>query len=101
MNSVFIRKLGGFGYKGKNVVPSIPKLPKTAPESHVEIKTDTNQAIVYRLSGDYNPLHIDPNMAAMGGFDKPILHGLCFYGLAAKAALSKYCDYDPTNFKSI
>lgn len=98
--SVFIRGIGGFNYKGlpqKN----IPLKPKRAPDALVDEKTVPGQAILYRLSGDTNPLHIDPNMAAMGGFDKPILHGLCFYGLASKAVYEKYGDGNVNNIKAV
>ncbi|EAS00575.1 MaoC-like domain protein (macronuclear) [Tetrahymena thermophila SB210] len=92
--NVFIRKLGGFGFKGNNSTPVLPKKPTRQPDAtHLE-KTTPNQAILYRLNGDYNPLHIDPSMAAMGGFDKPILHGMCFYGLMTKAVVVKFLDND-------
>ena len=98
--SIFIRGLGGFNYKGlpqKN----LPAKPKRSPDAVVDEKTVPNQAIIYRLSGDYNPLHIDPNMAAMGGFDKPILHGLCTYGLASKAVYQKYCVGNVNAIKAV
>lgn len=98
--STIIRGIGGFGYKGKDTF-KFPSIPKTKADIVVEEKTDANQAIIYRLSGDNNPLHIDPNMAAMGGFDKPILHGLCFYGIATKLGLKHFCNYDSNLLKSI
>ena len=60
-----------------------------------------HQAIIYRLSGDRNPLHIDPDFAGMAGFDRPILHGLCTFGNVGRAVIDTVCDGDPTRFRSI
>ncbi|KAF5327540.1 hypothetical protein D9619_004923 [Psilocybe cf. subviscida] len=67
--------------------------PKRKPDAVVEEQTTTSQAALYRLSGDYNPLHILPEFAAIGGFDQPILHGLCFMGIAGKHVLTTYGPY--------
>jgi len=98
--TLFIRGLGGFGYKGTSK-ETIPDAPKRTPDKIHKEKTDPSQALLYRLSGDTNPLHVDSDMAAMGGFDKPILHGLCTYGFAAKAIVQLFCGNDQTQFKSI
>ncbi len=58
-------------------------------------------ALIYRLSGDRNPLHIDPAIATAAGFDRPILHGLCTYGIAGHALLRCLCDYDPRRLKRL
>ena len=61
-------------------------------------QTRADQALLYRLNGDRNPLHSDPQFAALGGFDKPILHGLCTYGFTCRALLHAVCGGDPTRF---
>ncbi|OAA32168.1 Multifunctional beta-oxidation protein [Moelleriella libera RCEF 2490] len=87
--TVFIRGSGGFDgpKKGsdRGAATAANAVPKRAPDMVVESKTDENQAAIYRLSGDYNPLHIDPSFAKIGGFKRPILHGLCSFGVAGKA----------------
>ena len=98
--SVFIRGLTGFG--GERGTANAYTLPDRAPDSVVSEKTAVNQALQYRLaSGDRNPLHADPQMAALGGFDRPILHGLCTYGFAGRAVLKQYGGNDGARFGSI
>jgi len=75
--------------------------PKREPDAILEFKTDPGQAALYRLSGDSNPLHIDPEFAQMGGFSRPILHGLCTYGIAVRLILRKYADSNPKFFKAV
>ena len=99
-STVFIRGIGNFGGdRGPAATRNDP--PSREPDAIHEEKIDDNQALLYRLSGDRNPLHADPAMASMGGFDRPILHGLCFFGFAARAVLKHFCDNDPARFKSI
>lgn len=98
--SIFIRGIGGWGGdRGPSTDINTP--PDREPDAIVEEKTDDNQALLYRLSGDPNPLHADPNMAKMGGFERPILHGLCTFGVVGRAVIDQFCDGDPTKFKSI
>lgn len=100
--SVFIVGAGGFGGKRtsqKAVVTAAP--PDRAPDAVIVDQTSRDQAALYRLSGDWNPLHIDPSFAAMGGFKSPILHGLCSFGFAARHVLKQYAANDVSRFKSI
>ncbi|MBV1897161.1 MAG: MaoC family dehydratase N-terminal domain-containing protein [Rhodobacteraceae bacterium] len=93
--STFCRGDGGFG--GENLAgPKPAQLPDRAPDHVCDLTTLPRQALIYRLSGDYNPLHADPKVARVGGFDRPILHGLATYGLAGRAILRSLCDYDAT-----
>lgn len=92
--TVFLRGAGGFDgqKKGKDrgAATAANEPPKRAPDEVVESPTGEDQAAVYRLSGDYNPLHIDPGFAKMGGFKAPILHGLCTFGVAGKAVYDRF-----------
>lgn len=96
-STVFIRGSGGFGGKktGKDrgAATAANKPPSRAADKTITEKTDEKQAAIYRLSGDYNPLHIDPSFASVGGFPKPILHGLCSFGIAGKHILKEYGPY--------
>jgi len=98
--SAFIRGEGGFGGERG---PSGPRheAPDRAPDVEVTLQTRTDQALLYRLSGDRNPLHSDPAFAAFGGFDRPILHGLCTYGFTGRALLHALCDSDPARFQGM
>lgn len=93
--SIVARGDGGFGGpKGKGIPPHRP--PRREPDLSCDITTRRNQALLYRLTGDRNPLHADPAAARAVGFERPILHGLCTFGVACKAVLQTICDYDYT-----
>jgi acyl dehydratase len=91
---IFARGEGGFG--GESGPPAANKAPERGPDVTVESRTMPNQALIYRLCGDKNPLHADPEFAAMGGFDKPILHGLSSFGVVCKAVVDNVLDGDVT-----
>jgi acyl dehydratase len=94
-STLFCRGDGGFGgpTTGELVPHAIPARPH---ERELTLPTLPQQAALYRLLGDRNPLHIDPEMARSVGFERPILHGLCTYGIACRAILAMYCDNDPS-----
>lgn len=96
---VFVRGEGGFG--GEKGPDPGNEPPDRAPDKVVEQATLPQQAAIYRLSGDYNPLHIDPNISGLVGYEKPILHGLCSFGFVGRAVLKAYAGNDPAKFKSI
>ncbi len=98
-SSIFARGDGGFGGPSEGQ-PEPHPVPARAPDASVDIPTALNQAAIYRLSGDFNPLHIDPAFARMAGFPRPILHGMCTYGITCRAVLATYADWDPARFKS-
>ena len=97
--SVFIRGEGGFG--GDRGPSEKVEFPDREPDHSVTYSTRSDQALLYRLSGDRNPLHSDPKFAEMASFPKPILHGLCTYGFTGRALLHTLCGSDPARFKSI
>ncbi|KAJ5659249.1 Peroxisomal hydratase-dehydrogenase-epimerase [Penicillium longicatenatum] len=98
-STVFIRGSGGFGGSPKptavrpKAATAAYKPPQRKADTVVEEKTSEDQAALYRLNGDYNPLHIDPEFSKVGGFKTPILHGLCSLGVAAKSVFTKYGAY--------
>ena len=99
-SSVFIRGEGGWGgERGPSGPQNVP--PDRAPDHEVTSATSPDQALIYRLSGDRNRLHSDPAFAAMGGFDRPILHGLCTFGFTGRALLHTVCGSDPVRFEHV
>ncbi len=98
-SGVYILGEGGFG--GDRGVSGGWRRPVRPPDHTVVQPTRPEQALLYRLSGDRNPLHADPEFAARGGFSRPILHGLCTYGMTGRALLHTLCGSDPARFRSM
>jgi acyl dehydratase len=97
--TLFCRGDGGFnGPTQGALVPH--EVPTRAPDREVALSTRPDQALIYRLNGDRNPLHCDLQIARLAGFERPILHGLCTYGFACRAVLQAYCDYDSAKIQS-
>lgn len=98
--TAFNRNDGGFGGPGGSRPPVHPT-PERAADHVVDLPTLPQAALLYRLNGDNNPLHADPDVAAGAGFEMPILHGLCTFGVAGHALLRTVCGYDPASVKSM
>ncbi len=98
-SKLFFRGEGGWG--GDRGPANPVSIEDRAPDHVVSYKTRTDQALLYRLNGDRNPLHSDPAFAAMAGFPKPILHGLCTYGFTGRALLDTMCKGDSTRFRAM
>jgi acyl dehydratase len=96
--SRFARGDGGFGGPSEGQ-PEPHQVPTRAPDKTIDISTRADQALIYRLCGDRNPLHSDPEFAKRAGFPKPILHGMCTYGITCRGILQTYAEYDPSAFK--
>jgi acyl dehydratase len=100
ITSLMLRGDTGTGNHG-DAPDELAKLPETAPDRSVEVEAAEILPLIYRLSGDLNPLHIDPAVAETAGFPRPILHGLATKGIATYAILSEYCDLDPSRLASM
>lgn len=98
--TLFVRGAGGFGGERGPSTAGKNAPPERAPDHVVEDVTRKEQAAIYRLSGDRNPLHIDPEFATTAGFDTPFLHGLCTYGFVGRAVLHALCGGDVGRFTS-
>jgi acyl dehydratase len=98
---LFLRGDGGFG--GRSDGPPKPRAVPAdrPPDLTASLTGSLNQALIYRLSGDYNPLHIDPEVASSAGFDRPILHGLCAYGMVGRALIKVLCGDDPARLRRL
>jgi len=99
-STTMLRGDGGWGGK-PGPQPAPHTLPEAAPELTLDLKTHPNSALIYRLSGDRNPLHADPKAAAAGGFKSPILHGLCTFGVVGRALVKACCGGNPARLKSM
>src|SRR5438874_632084 len=91
---------GGFGGPPRQQRPAHP-IPDRAPDLVCDLPTRPEMALIYRLSGDPNPLHADPGIARAAGFPRPILHGLGTFGVAGHAILKRLCGYDPSRLKAM
>ena len=95
-----LRADGGFGGPS-GPVPVPAAIPARAPDYVCDLPTLPQAALLYRLSGDYNPLHADPAVAGVAKFPRPILHGLCTFGIACHALLKTLCSYDPARLRAM
>ncbi len=96
----FCRGDGGFGGPPRQAPPPHP-IPDRAPDAVCDFSTRPETALIYRLSGDPNPLHVDPAIAKAAGFPKPVLHGLATFGIAARSIIKTLCGYDPSKLTAI
>jgi acyl dehydratase len=96
--SRFARGDGGFGAPSEGQ-PEPHQVPTRAPDRSIDIPTRADQALIYRLCGDRNPLHSDPEFARRAGFPRPILHGMCTFGITCRSILQTYADFDPAAFR--
>ncbi len=94
LTTAFGRAEGGFGGPREGQ-PSPHPVPERRPDARIDIPTAGNQALIYRFSGDWNPLHVSPNFARSSGFERPILHGLCTFALTARAVLAAFTEGEP------
>ncbi|EQA99198.1 hypothetical protein L485_16755 [Sphingobium baderi LL03] len=98
---VMCRADGGFGGPPRPPLPPPHRLPERAPDHVCDLPSLPQTALLYRLNGDYNPLHCDPDYAAAAGFPGPVLHGLATYGFAGHAVLRTLCDHDPARLRAL
>lgn len=94
-STLLARGDGGFGGPAGSIAAP-HRVPEREPDMSCDLAIRPDQALLYRLTGDMNPLHADPVAARLAGFERPILHGLCSYGIACRAILQTICDYDFT-----
>ncbi|MBN2717566.1 MAG: MaoC family dehydratase N-terminal domain-containing protein [Deltaproteobacteria bacterium] len=99
--TLLLRGEGGFGGERPPARLKTKAPADQAPDFSVEVPTSGSQALLYRLNGDINPIHADPKVAQAAGFDRPILHGLCTYGIAGRVALKEMAGDDPARFKAL
>lgn len=99
-HTTFCRGDGGFG-KGDEAPPPPPAVPEGRPDASCDLPTLPQAALIYRLCADNNPLHAEPAVARAAGFPRPILHGLCSYGVAGHAILRTFCGYDPAKLTGL
>lgn len=100
VQTIFCRGDGGFGGSKRETKAPHP-VPDRPPDAVCDLPTRPETALIYRLSGDTNPLHSDPEIAARAGFDRPILHGLATFAVAGHAILKTMCNYDPARMRGI
>ena len=98
VTTLLARGDGGFGGERK-ATPKTDIIPKSEPDMVCDLPTQPQQALIYRLTGDFNPLHVSPIVARNAGFKAPILHGLCTMGVATHALVKSCCNYDTSRFK--
>ena len=98
LSTLFVRGEGGFG-GSVGFEPATHQLPSRPPDRVATVSIGRNQALYFRLLGDLNPLHVDPEIARASGFSAPILHGACTYGIACATLLRTACGLDPSRLK--
>jgi len=100
LQTTFCRADGGFGGP-KRETPAPHAIPDRAPDAICDLPTRPEAALIYRLSGDINPLHAEPEFAKTAGFPRPILHGLATFGVSGHAILKTFCGYDPARLTAM